>query len=483
MSLTRGEMLAAARARDASYNGRFLTGVLSTGIYCLPSCPARPPKEENIRFFAGPVEARAAGLRPCKRCRPDDYLAGYDPDVEIAATLARRVRAHPEKVPDVAALGRAAGLGRTSLTDLVRRQFHSTPAAWLQRERLVAVRRNLLSSRRRIADLALEAGFESLSTFNDNFRRATGMCPGDYRLLAAEQSFVVALPRDFQHRLTLSFIGRDPASPTERVEGKRIVRALCLDDSPCLLHIELSPGAATCRLEAPKPVSPRGMAEAHAVTLRLLGLIVDPKPFERRLGRNKNHSGLVAGRHGLRLPQTAEPFEGLVWSIVGQQVNLAFAFALRQRLVALAGTRAESNGAGLLVHPDPASVARLDYRDLTRLQFSRRKAEYLIDAARALAGGEIALDSLATAPAGRVEKVLLGIRGIGPWSARYVMMRAFAFADCVPVGDSGLRTALASYFALDHRPERRETEALMAEFSPYRSLATFHLWTSLGACA
>lgn len=482
MKLTREEMLAAARARDAAYNGRFLTGVLSTGIYCLPSCPARPPKEENMRFFSSAEEARAAGLRACKRCRPDDFLEGYDPDVEIADEIVARLRANPESFSDVSALGRFAGLGRTSVTALIRRQFHMSPTALLQRERIGAASRALLSSRRRISDIALDSGFESLSTFNDNFRRATGMCPGDYRQLAEEQSFVVALPRDFQRRLTLSFIGRDPASPTERVDGNHVVRVLRLDGRPCMLHLELTAGAASCRVEASHAVSAEGMAEAHGATLRLLGLVVDPKPFERRLRQSKEHSRLLTGRRGLRLPQTAEPFEGLVWSIVGQQVNLAFAFTLRQRLVALAGTGV-GGGKTLIAHPQPEAIAALDYHDLTRLQFSRRKAEYLIDTARAISGGDIDLDSLDTAPAGRVERTLLGIRGIGPWSARYVMMRAFAFADCVPVGDSGLTTALASFFSLDHRPDRRETEMLMASFSPYRSLATFHLWTSLGACA
>ncbi|HEV7518189.1 MAG TPA: Ada metal-binding domain-containing protein, partial [Thermoanaerobaculia bacterium] len=114
-SLTRELMLSRARARDRAYDGRFLTGVLSTGIYCLPSCPARPPKEENMRFFASEEAARAARLRPCRRCRPDLFYRDEDPDLSLVADLASRMRREPGAFPDAAALAAASGVGATKL--------------------------------------------------------------------------------------------------------------------------------------------------------------------------------------------------------------------------------------------------------------------------------------------------------------------------------------------------------------------------------
>jgi 3-methyladenine DNA glycosylase/8-oxoguanine DNA glycosylase len=195
--------------------------------------------------------------------------------------------------------------------------------------------------------------------------------------------------------------------------------------------------------------------------LRLLGLPFDPAPFEAKHGR------LVGPRRGMRVPQTATVFESIVWAICGQQVNLAFAFKLRRAVIELAGKRID----GMRAHPDAEDVAKLDYDDLTRRQFSRRKAEYLIDVARSGIDFEAMRDPRLTTP-----DSLLTIRGFGVWSANYVMMRGCSFADCVPVGDSGLTSSLQEFHRLESRPDAGKTMALMKRYAPYRSLATFHFW-------
>ncbi len=159
-------------------------------------------------------------------------------------------------------------------------------------------------------------------------------------------------------------------------------------------------------------------------------------------------------------------------------MNVAFATTLRRRLIALCGEPLA--GTPFAVHPTPAAVAALDIQELLPLQLSRRKAEYLLGAARAVAAGELPLDELAAQPAEEVEARLLALRGIGPWTANYVMLRALGFADCAPLGDTGLSAGLVRLFALDHRPGAEEVRDLLAPFRPYRSLATAHLWASLG---
>jgi AraC family transcriptional regulator of adaptative response / DNA-3-methyladenine glycosylase II len=218
------------------------------------------------------------------------------------------------------------------------------------------------------------------------------------------------------------------------------------------------------------------MAQAHRIVRRLLGLDLDPASFIRGVRRHRRLARFVARRPGLRIPQTVDVFEGLVWSIIGQQINLPFALRLRRRLIELTGTPID----GLVAHPDAAAVARLDYRDLTAAQYSRRKAEYLIDTSRLVARGDLAPETFPAEPATLVEQNMLAVRGLGPWSAQYVMMRACGFADCVPAGDSGLATALERLHDLDERPGPDETRRLMEPFAPFRSLATFHLWRMLG---
>jgi 3-methyladenine DNA glycosylase/8-oxoguanine DNA glycosylase len=126
-------------------------------------------------------------------------------------------------------------------------------------------------------------------------------------------------------------------------------------------------------------------------------------------------------------------------------------------------------------------VARLDYADLTARQFSRRKAEYLIDAARAAASRDSGLEHLPGLAAPRAAAELEAIRGVGEWTQQYVLMRACGFADCVPAGDAGLVNALRRFHRLEARPDAAATRELMQPLSPYRSLATAHLWASLTA--
>ena len=218
------------------------------------------------------------------------------------------------------------------------------------------------------------------------------------------------------------------------------------------------------------------MGAVHRKVARMLGLGLDPAPFEQSLSARPEFQALVAPRLGLRIPLTADVWESLVWAILGQQVNLAFAYSLRRRLTELCGG---PRVAGLCAHPGPREVAALEPEALTSLQFSRSKAEYLVLAARAVAEGELPLEALPSGTATAAAAQLSGRRGVGPWTTHYVMMRGCGFGDCVPLGDSGLTAALQRHLDLDHRPGVKETAELMAPFAPHRSLATFHLWASL----
>ena len=470
-------MLERFNARDASSNGRFLTGVRTTGIYCLPSCPARRPKPENTAFYESEADARAAGLRPCKRCRPDAFYAGRDPERELLDALAELLRERVGDVADARDLARRLGVGATRLAEFTRRHRHETPGQLLARARVEAVARELASSHRSPLAIALDAGFESSSTLHENFKRAYALSPGAYRKLVHGDSFTLELPADLRKGDLLSALGRDPDSPTERVDGFSYARALVLEGRPALLAVQLAKKSAKCRVTASRPVGPEGMVTAHRTALRLLGLAADPGPFERRARREAAVRRVVGARRGLRVPLTTTVSEALAWAVIGQQINLAFAFALRRRVIELAGRRAPG---GLRTHPTPAELARLDPADLAPLQFSARKAATLVETARLVQLGALAVEQFASGSAVHAEQQLLAVKGIGPWTANYVLMRGAEFADCVPVGDSGLATALGRLHDLGSRPDADATRTLMEPFAPHRSLATFHLWRSLG---
>jgi AraC family transcriptional regulator of adaptative response / DNA-3-methyladenine glycosylase II len=474
--------LPGARAAARPWAGGFVVGVLSTGIYCLPSCRARKPRPEHVRYFATPADARAAGLRACLRCRPDESFGGGHPERDRFEALLAELRRDPAAFAAPAALAARAGLGATRLHRGFREHFHTTPAAALLAARLARAE-ELLARGEGVADAAFRAGFSTLSTFHDRFLGATGLTPGAFRELGRTPDFVLALPAGFLPGPTLRSWGRDPSSLTERVDGNRILRTLRTTAGAALLEIEIAAGAARCRVEAERPLDLGTVRAAHRIARRTLGLVdglggaAPVAACERRLLRDAATARLVAQRRGLRIPLTADAFEALTWAVLGQQVNLAFAFTLRRHLLALAGAPAPR---GLRAHPTPAEVAALDPADLVRRQLSRRKAEYLVELARAVAAGELPLDELGLAAASRVEESLLARRGVGPWTAAYVMLRGYGLADCVPVGDAGLALALERFHALAERPDAAATRRLMAPFAPYRSFATFHFWSSLG---
>ncbi len=466
MRMTNAQMYKRVLAEDSTYNGRFFTGVLTTGIYCLPSCKARKPKPDNVRFFPSCETAREAGLRACKKCHPDDFERGADPVLETIEQLVAEVRSDPSRFVDGQAIVRRSGFGSTRLFELLRQHFHSTPADLLLRARIDKSRHSLLAGKDSLATIAAEVGFESLSSFHDNFRRLNGLTPNVYRSLPTQNSFKITLPDGFPLPYLFKALSRDSQSVTERMEGDVVTMIVRLGTGPVGLALALSPDEIAVKCSGGPTV------EAHSLVCGLIGLDQDAAGFAR-LANKLGLARLVKGRHEMRISQTPSVFDGLLWSIIGQQINFSFACVLKRRLIERCGTPWAE---GLYAPPTPSAIASLAQSDLLPLQFSRQKADYLLSAARLVAEGKLDLESLRTKSATRVERTLLEVRGLGPWSVNYLMMRSLGFSDCVPLGDTGVTSGLQSLLKLEERPDVDATRRLMAMFSPYRSLATAHLW-------
>jgi AraC family transcriptional regulator of adaptative response / DNA-3-methyladenine glycosylase II len=459
-------------ARVGKFNGRFILGVMSTGIYCLPSCAARPPRPENVRVFATEDEAQAAGLRACKRCRPDLYYRGEDEGAALFEGLTARVAADPGAFADASALARGAGVSATKLTDLFRDHAHLAPAQWLRRMRVARAAQELLSGKGKVVEIGYGAGFESESVFHRQFLAHARMTPGAYRALDGAGTFLLHLPAGYRAQEILAYHGRDPDGPTERSEGNRIWKALATPDGPVVLELTLEREGAWARLHAERRLGREAMAFLHQAALRMLGLNNEVTQFESR------HARFASPRRGLRLPNLPTGFDALAWGIIGQQINVKFAGALRRDLILMAGERIGE----MRTHPTPERVAELSVAALNGRRFSRSKAAYLIDSAAAIARGELDIEGLRRGSAVAAERKLTALRGIGLWTARYILLRD-GFADAAPIGDSALATALQKLHKLLERPDQEEAARLMALFAPHRSLATMHLWTYLKEAA
>jgi DNA-3-methyladenine glycosylase II len=284
----------------------------------------------------------------------------------------------------------------------------------------------------------------------------------------------VALPAGYRKADVLAFHSRDAEGVAEQVTQDRIRKGVLLDGVPVLLDVQFDGDTAACRIEADAPLGAQGKALVQDALLNILGLRIDPAPFLKAAKKDPLMGALARKTPGLRIVQSATIFEALTWAIIGQQINLPFAIALRRTFILQAGRR---HSGGIWCYPEAADVARLAVEDLTSRKFSRSKAETLLRLAGLVDRGELSLarsDDVATASA-----ALLSVKGIGPWTVNYTLLRGYGYADCTLHGDVAIRAALQRLLGEDEKPDMARTEALLARYAPHRTMAAAHLWASL----
>ena len=219
----------------------------------------------------------------------------------------------------------------------------------------------------------------------------------------------------------------------------------------------------------------KAMYALHEEIIRWLGLRQTTEWFEKQVAsRDAGMLRQVNAARGLVVPQTRTLFEAFLWVIVGQQINLTFAFKLMRRLRDELGSQVS----GVRLLPTPQQMAEVEPGELLGWQFSRRKAEYLVGVARWFVARDLALENICHLSSLRLEQELLAIRGLGPWSVNYVLMRGMERLNAYPVGDSGLHAALKRV-SPEHWNDVAWRQSHMNQFAPYRALATMHYWNGL----
>jgi AraC family transcriptional regulator of adaptative response / DNA-3-methyladenine glycosylase II len=290
----------------------------------------------------------------------------------------------------------------------------------------------------------------------------------------------IDLPRGFDFAWVLGFLAARTVLSLEAVADGEYRRSVRLDGKPVMLAMrvvatdpERRTGACTLIVTSRPSLAP---AVLVAAVTRMLDLDADLARFRRVAGRDPILGAIVRRRRGIRLPQLLDPFEGLTRAVLGQQVSVAGASTMTDRLVRLfARPVPGARSAGFLAFPTAADVADAGPDRLRTIGLTRARAATMAGAARCIADGALDLEALRALPADDAEAALQTLPGIGPWTASYVRMRALGDRDAFPAADLGVIKALEAAGV-----ERRAIAGVAERWRPWRGYATLHLWASLG---
>jgi DNA-3-methyladenine glycosylase II len=205
----------------------------------------------------------------------------------------------------------------------------------------------------------------------------------------------------------------------------------------------------------------------------------DMSPFYELLENDSELKYMASEYKGLRLLAIPDLFEALCWSIIGQQINLTFAYKLKRRFTEDYGTKLTYENSDYYLFPKPETVANIKVEDLLPLQFSNRKAEYLIEIAKQFVSGNISKEILSAQTTAEAIRLLVSVRGIGEWTANYALMKSLKRLECVTYGDVGLYNALHNLKGFQKRPSRKELNLFFDNFKGWEAYTVFYLWRSL----
>jgi DNA-3-methyladenine glycosylase II len=297
------------------------------------------------------------------------------------------------------------------------------------------------------------------------------------RFRSASIELRAVAPFDFD--LALRYLQIWPAAVLEKIEGGRYRRAVTLDGREVLLSIHSIGTIQRPRLVlevvgagVDKPIVER----AATLVRRTFWLDADPAPF-LEVARTDPVLAKVVGRlHTLRPIQIIDPFEAVLWAILGQQINLAFARRLKLALIEMCGGYMEVDGERFGLFPRPAQVIPLDPDLARQRQFSRQKTAYVKGIAAAVHSGQIDFEALRNLPAEQAFAALTNVKGIGRWTAEYLLIRALGFPDAIPAADVGLRKAIGLAYAMERTATEEEVRALSVKWAGWRGWAAFYWW-------
>lgn len=489
----------AVAGRDTRWDGYVYLGVVTTGIYCKPSCPARTPHRHNCRFFPSAAAAVSAGFRACRRCHPEAVPGTRDWDHrhDLATRAVRLISEGALDHAPVADLAQKLAVSERHLRRILVSEAGATPQQLGSTRRAQSARMLLAQTRLPISDIAFAAGFGSLRQFNDVMMREFGATPSqlrrhtdpaddsrDGRWSDEPATMHLHLPfrLPFAAQQLHATLTAHAIAPVEEVHGNTHRRAIDAPQGPAivefLLQAESQKDSTKTTSSLPMTVRLTSLADMMVVLTRMrrwLDLDADPRHISATMKDDTILRPLVRRWPGLRVPGAVNGAELAVCAVLGQQVSVAAARTLQGRLADAMGT-AVGFAEPMKVFPSPATIAESTISDLrSAVGIPRRRAETVHALAATIADG---LEIEPGVHVAETRERLLAIPGIGPWTVDYIAMRALRDPDVFLVSDLVARRALARHtFRTTRELLSDDAERLSNGWSPWRSYALQYLWT------
>jgi len=295
------------------------------------------------------------------------------------------------------------------------------------------------------------------------------------------KTLMIAKPALFSFEECLWFLNRNYDDCLHHIEPGQLSKAICINGENIAFTLQANEQHLLVHLTHGRQDS---FPEAALIQYirEWFDLERDIRPFYTLLQKNRTLGYMAKDFSGFRLIGIHDLYEALCWSIIGQQINLNFAYTLKRRLVEQYGQKLEVNGHPLYIFPRPEVLQYATVADLRKQQFSERKAEYLLLISKLFAEGSISQQMVQQCASYEAQVALLtAIRGIGVWTANYALMKTLKQLQAIPYGDVGLLNALLNHELIKDKKDTAGIDKLFKRFKGWESYLVFYLWRSLSS--
>lgn len=462
-------------SRDIRFDGKFFTAVITTGIFCRPICPARPPKPENVTYYESAELAQQSGFRPCKRCFPQ--LA---PNMPLPRKIKQITHAYYENNYSLQKCAEQLGISERQIRRLFVQYYGLPPSEFFHQQRLLLAHKLLISTPLTVTNVAFAAGFNSIRRFNEVIQKAYQSTPSEIRgnkTITSDSQVTILLPykAPFDWPLMLSFFRSRKMTNIEDIGEGHYFRTIELDDCRGWIKVTHHNSKDALNLTV-KLTDYSYLHQIIARVRRMFDLDADMQLIHQHLKSHAKLAQVIKHFPGLRLPGCWDIFEFSIRAILGQQISVKGATTLAQRIAEKYGDEVSEielpqNINTRKYFPKITALKDVDYQDigLTRSRIATLHTWVnFFQAHEDIFSKGLTIEEL--------EQALTQLKGIGPWTVNYIGMRGLSDPDAFPSADLGIIKALT----VDNiKPKNKDILTLAQSWRPWRAYAAIYLWHSL----